>query len=1092
MSFDHFLWPVSCYKKVIGFKLSVTKKYSFRGIYIIGLFVLTIGSLYGQKENKKVIRLDLQLSHNSVTSVHYASNGIVWIGTTNGINHYDGINVRSFEAAENEAPQLPDQYVHQILEDRDNNIWVCTNNGAAMYSELTHHFQQYVSSENPNSISEGIISDGLLDSKGQLWLMGKTPCLYNPDSKSFKRINLNQADMVFSVDNNGKICEDTEGNIWFSYSNYLYKYNSTSSTGELVYTFEGVNYISDLVSMNESSLLVGTDQGPKMISYSENEIKAQPFIIRNKSEQTLNLPYRILKILYDQDQNLWISCENQGVYKIDKDFDLLQHFIHNRDNNFTIPFNSIYEIQQDPSGRVWLGGWQSGISMIDDHYHKFEHLHYQPGLTSLPNNMITSCIETSNGRLLLGSDGGGLIEVLDYGSNYSQYLAGEEKGKLSSNAILSSIELPNGNTWFGTWAGGVNVLPPNGTEFINLTTSNSDIPSNNIFDFAFDGKDLIYAATWGEGVAVYSIANNSWSKLKHDDENEQSLCSDFVYSLEVHNGELWVGTNIGLDHAPIGNGEYVFSHLIHDENDSTTISNSFINTLSSNGRNQLWVGTSHGLNLIDTEKNQIRHFSTTTGLIDNCINTLVVTDSDLWIGTTKGLSRLVLPEFTNKNYDLVDGIQGYQFNRGTGTILNNGKILLGGTNGINIIDPENIISNPSAPIIRFTGFRIFNDKLEIDSTGILKQELNHTNLIELRESQNVFTIEFNGINYTHPRNVTYEYKLEGFDHEWNHMFGQNEITYTNLSPGEYNFLIKAANHDGVWSNEIKKLGIVVVPRWYKQPWFVILSLLLLVALVVILIRWRIRQLGKSKHALEQKVREATEDMELQNIELLSARRKLSRVMKDVQEKLGITSGKILQASKHQEEFVSKISRSVEQMVSDVSANAEETQRFYEHSNKVNEDTNQNLETIQRTVEFMKNISKDITFILEVARQTKFLSLNASIEAARAGEHGKSFAVVANEIKKLSLRSQVVAKNIEEVSNAGLNLSVEATQKVDDLSGFVANIVLLLEQINISSGDQVREIERIQESVQEISTELKNTSALVQDLDNAINSLSEKK
>ncbi len=98
--------------------------------------------------------------------------------------------------------------------------------------------------------------------------------------------------------------------------------------------------------------------------------------------------------------------------------------------------------------------------------------------------------------------------------------------------------------------------------------------------------------------------------------------------------------------------------------------------------------------------------------------------------------------------------------------------------------------------------------------------------MELPYNQNRVRFNYIGLQYDNPLENTYAYKLDGYDKEWVQAGTQRSVTYTNLSPGEYTFNLKAANSDGVWSKAKSVITIIISPPWWQTLWAYLLYLVL--------------------------------------------------------------------------------------------------------------------------------------------------------------------------------------------------------------------------------------------------------------------------
>ena len=334
----------------------------------------------------------------------------------------------------------------------------------------------------------------------------------------------------------------------------------------------------------------------------------------------------------------------------------------------------------------------------------------------------------------------------------------------------------------------------------------------------------------------------------------------------------------------------------------------------------------------------------------------------------------------------------------------------------------------------------------------------------------------------------FAYKLEGFDNEWNYVGSQKYATYTNLDPGKYVFKVKASNNDGLWNEEGTSVKIIILPPWWKTIWFRVIMIVTFIALVVAFISWRTRKLIQDQKILENKIKEATDEVKSQNLKLSLAKEKLRAIMDNVKNHLGKASEELMDATNSQAATIEEISGAVEQMTNEVNQNAKSATEIFKKAQSFQNNAVSSVKTVEEAIGAIKTISEKITSISEIARQTNLLSLNAAIEAAMAGDQGRSFAVVAKEVKNLSDRSQHIADDIVGLSVSGLNLSNEASKKIKELLGFINTFANLIEKISESSQSQSDETVKISATVQEISAYIFQIAKLAEDLDAAINSL----
>ena len=198
----------------------------------------------------------------------------------------------------------------------------------------------------------------------------------------------------------------------------------------------------------------------------------------------------------------------------------------------------------------------------------------------------------------------------------------------------------------------------------------------------------------------------------------------------------------------------------------------------------------------------------------------------LWCGTDRGLARVSI-ESALKNEGLLalhsfhvsDGLPHEEFN----TLAfykspSNGKIYLGGLNGLTIFDPKDIENHAfSSPPLRIKGYEKYDRRLDsILQFSLLEQEAQ--NPIVLEYFDQFFTLHFALLSYSNPEQNRYRYRMEGYEKNWIEAGNNNFARYTALPPGEYTFRVQAADYNGNWSPLEIALPVVVKQAWFRAWW----------------------------------------------------------------------------------------------------------------------------------------------------------------------------------------------------------------------------------------------------------------------------------
>jgi serine phosphatase RsbU (regulator of sigma subunit) len=291
-----------------------------------------------------------------------------------------------------------------------------------------------------------------------------------------------------------------------------------------------------------------------------------------------------------------------------------------------------------------------------------------------------------------------------------------------------------------------------------------------------------------------------------------------------------------------------------------------------------------GINLIknpNSEHFTIIPITTSNGLKDDVINGLVFNKkkNQLWIVTQKGLNILDYEKFLNKKEVALEFFgkqEGFINIEATNnhTLLcdTSGNIWIGTKYGITKSNPEIRIFNQKAPDVIITGLKMFfKDTCWLKFSDSTDNWTGMPYNLILKHNENHLTFSFIGINTTIPEKVRYKYRLIGADKDWSPETDKTEVTYSSLSPGEYTFQVKSKNNDDVWNQSPVTFSFFIKPPFWQTRWFIILCTLIVLLGFYLFVTLRTRKLKKDKEILELKVKERTYEIEMQKEEISTQR-----------------------------------------------------------------------------------------------------------------------------------------------------------------------------------------------------------------------------
>jgi methyl-accepting chemotaxis protein/ligand-binding sensor domain-containing protein len=1067
------------------------------------VLVLFPGILLSQTENIKFKHLttDNGLSHNYVKCIFRDSYGYLWIGTANsGINRYDGKSFKVYKYNQKDKNGLSHSTINQIFEDKNRKLWVSTLKGLSYYNRDLDKFE---------SIPElsGININGFYfyNDKTLFFTTEFDFYIFDFESKNKKKLFNEHRDLKsdFFI---GRLLLYDKDKLLVSTQKGLYSFNLSNQTFTKVTENQTSNpnienlIIKTLYKDTKGRIWIGTDNnGLFLLKYDRLKDKVPVFASNFDKLEYLTVNNSVGEIYEDKNGLLWIAAGGAirflDLNTLNADIPSVSSIRNNPQDIFSIGSNTISCFYEDNEGTLWIGSVDKGLDYYNPLIFKFKHIKSQPeNPNSLKGDGVRSIIVEDN-YLWVGSDGLNKFNIADQKwINYSHNV--KDPKSITSNSIWTIYKDRKKRIWVGMWGGGLDLFDEQTeifTHYLNNPNDPTSISSNNVAGIVEDKDGIIWVATMGGGLNRFDPEQKTF-KSYNADGKENSISTNWTkVIIETQNNELWIGTGNGID--VFDKRTEQFKHYRHEDNNPKSISSSQIIFLYEDSKKNLWAATEYGINLFNRKDNSFRSFTEDEGLCNNVICGLGEDKfGNLWISSNKGVSQFVnavnsLDTIVFKNFYADDGLQSNAFVSRSCFTGKDGKVYFGGPNGFNIIDPSNIVTNPKKPNIVFTNFILMNKEVEIGAENSpLQKHISMTNKIVLNYDQSVFRIEFASLSLLVPEKNQYAYKMEGFDKEWIYSGSINNASYTNLDPGEYTFRVKASNNDGLWNEEGVSLKIIVLPPWWETTLFRILLIGSIIGLIVGFITWRTKQLKENQKYLEKKVEEATNEVKSRNVKLSEAQAKLTSIMDDVKNQLSRASEELLDASNSQASTAEEISASMEEIASEITENASITLQMLETAKQVEVEAGESVGIVSDTLNSINDISESIGFVSEFARMTNLLSLNAAIEAARAGVHGKSFAVVANEVKKLADKSAEVAVKIQKSSEKGQKLSHEANIKIIHLNEYINGIVNTITEINQSTQNQSVEANNINHSILQMSIYISNTSELAGKLDDAINSL----
>lgn len=848
---------------------------------VIKLIIFFLLPLFLQAQPYHFSRVDNSkgLTNNQIESIFKDSRGFVWFGTNYGLNRYDGYQVKEYKQNKNDTTSISINFISEIQEDVDGNLWLRDKDTYVVYDIRTEKFIRNISMVlRPLGVN---FQPMLLhiDKAKNLYVYQTNNGIIKYDVKLKELKTFRQGDGVNSL-SRGTIISIRTGNqcFWVLFQNgLLERFNEKTQMIDF-----RTNYIQlhSAGSSLRKELFVDSDGCPWVfpgigdVGVLYFDFKKTGWIYFGNNQRDFVSKWDKLissdlvrDIAQDDKNEIWIATDHGGVNVYNKKTGDVKVILNNPDDPISISQNSVISLYADNDGIMWVGTYKNGVSYYHEGMFKFEKsplFFYNNPM--LENKDCNNIYEDSKGTLWVGTNGSGLIRYNKFKNEFKVYRANKNNPtSISSDVVISSVEDKTGNMWFGTFMGGLNRMNGESFQHFYPNPENPNSLSNkSIYGLIADNNNYLWIATLGGGIDNLDPLRRNF--YRHDTGNTPGLSSGYVLSLYSKDGEnIYLCTSNGVDMLSTKTGTIV--PVFKDRNLKNKLSDLVINNAIVDMRNQLWIATDNGINVYNPDLYSIVQINASNGLPSDQVVSLAEDAGGLiWAGTRNGLAcvKAVVNaetkqyEYSILSFDESDGLVNTIFNPNAVFKASDGRLFFGSTKGYIAFDPDKISFNRHKPSPQITGLVVGNQLIEplkkYGGSVILEKSVTHLKKLVLSYNQNNFTLFFSAMSYIHPEKNQYRYKLTGLDNDWN-ITRKGYVSYSNLAPGSYELILFASNNDNVWTETPLKIRIVIRPPVWLSWWAVLIYVGLIMYAIWYIINYKLEK-QKREFENEQKIREA--------------------------------------------------------------------------------------------------------------------------------------------------------------------------------------------------------------------------------------------
>ncbi|HCT29717.1 MAG TPA: hypothetical protein DIW31_03045 [Bacteroidales bacterium] len=769
---------------------------------------------------------------------------------------------------------LPQSSVYSIFQDSRGYLWLGTESGVARFDGL-----RFTVFDRTSGLPGNTVRSIIELANGDIWV-GTDMGIAFYNGSSWKQITTKDGLKGSAV---MKLATDSKGRVWAASNDdgvNIINIDKDSVIIENLNKDRGLsaNFVFDIFHTTNGQTMLALFGGINTVSQIDGK-----YIVHDIQDSVL-LPSNLITCI-DQDKsgNFWCGTYDAGAFELVKKHGA--YSVVPIQNNQGLTDSRIWDVYCDTSGDIWFGSNDNGLYRLSNG--NMQNISLSNGL---PGSMILSIYKDRNRNLWFGSINSGFslfrgFQLVHYssedglpgtsvlaireGNNQSLWVGGDGKGLAQVTLTQDKLN----SKFFGKGSGFVSKevksldINSSGNLLVGTQSDGLAIMQNENFRYFPEDEllnDKINCVIWSKYGSIYAGTDLGYNEIKenkiHAITEDLGLINPEVQTVVSDSkGNIWMGTMGGLVKFHPVTGNY------RDFNEQEGLFDLSIHSLAIDKNDQVYIGTTNGIYRFDEKKDTIVSI-VSAGLTSKTINSLLFyNDTTLIVGTNLGFNKIFFDKSLSipkriLSYDKTNGFKFIETNQNAICKDSRGRVWFGTVNGLTRYQPELEDTITETPIVHLTGIRLSFESVDWKAKGL--KVLGWSNIpqnLTLKYYQNHITFDFDGLNLRNPEKVRYRYKLEPNDNAWSPSISNNSVTFPGLNNGSYTFKLCASN-DGIHWSEPISYQLIITPPFWKTIWFYLILLVLVVTGLIIYIRYREQKLMREKEYLEQVVKERTAEV----------------------------------------------------------------------------------------------------------------------------------------------------------------------------------------------------------------------------------------
>lgn len=781
------------------------------------------------------------LSNSAILSIYQDNKGLMWFGSCDGLNIFDGSRISLYKSPENKN-NLSGNLIEDIIETEEGIFWLQTNyglnrlnikkkqvdyfpyfNGQIMLRKdkdntlfimrddnYLYYHNHETDSINKINIPNLVIKNTLnfiIDSNNTMWIFQT-----NGEIKTYSIIKSGQIielSLLNTYQHNEKLlfCYYEDDIAYFIDNTYtLFEYNLMQEKKEYIYNLQGM-----ISKRGEVSSII-KHQDDYYIGFKTNGL----IILRNISDtkekfilEEVDIQSGIFCLLKDKHQDIiWVGTDGQGVYLYFNDSYSIKSTVFNN-----IPYKiekPVRAVLLDKEKTLWIGTKGDGILKLHD---------YKRNITGSKLQHITS-----------------------------------ENSFLGDNSVYAFAESNKNILWIGNDEG-LNYYSYSTRQILKIDLSYQGRKLKYIHSIAEVNDSTLWLASVGMGIIKATISgsgnNVSLKNIRQFTIHDGSISNNYFFTIHAENdSSIWFG-NRGYGAFRMDPFSYQLNSVQFGKAQNNQLLNDVFAIIKDNMGN-LWCGTSMGL-VKYTPESKISVFNENSGFPNNTIHGMLRDSrNNLWLSTNRGIIRFDMVNEIFQAYNEHYGLKITEFSDGAFyKDPTTGNLFFGGIDGFVVVDDTGSKTQDYYPPINFNSLSIFGKEYNIYE---FFRQKNNQEVLQLNYKQNFFSVYFSANDYINGNNYSYFYRLGELNENWIDNNEARHISFTNMKPGKYTLQVKYLNRVTGKESPIYQIVLNILPPWYLSPIAHIIYVLLIIISMLLTAYFLVRKEKKRRQTMLDKMK----------------------------------------------------------------------------------------------------------------------------------------------------------------------------------------------------------------------------------------------